>query len=277
MEGLTWNRAKGLGAWGASWLVAVACTSSSTSGTSNCSSPPACRNDPPPSASEIGQCEALASSATCGAVFQQYLDCASTQLKCTSAGLTDDAATTAAIGANCASPAAAYKRCAAGAACGQFDEACCTGGAQPCATGCCDPQTNRCLDAGMTCSMANTVCQGTTCASCGAPGEPCCGTTCPVSGCCDNPQQTLGAGTCVADGAACRSLPDAGGSLFCAQGSCSSCGTVSISCCPGNVCTAASALCSGGFCEHCGARYEPCCASNACSDPGGQCVNGTCT
>lgn len=258
-------------------LCAIAsCSGSGSGGRSSCASLPSCPNDPATPASETMQCETTLADASCGASFRQYLDCASAQLKCTSTGVIDGTATTAAIAANCGSQGAAYQSCLSGATCGQFDKPCCRGGGPACGAGCCDPQTQRCLNAGMTCSQTNTVCAGTSCVGCGAPGDPCCGTTCPVSGCCDNPEQVLGAGTCVAAGTACKSPPDGGGSLSCEQGYCSSCGTVSINCCPGDVCTEASTLCSGGFCEHCGLRYEPCCAGSACSESGTQCTNGTC-
>jgi hypothetical protein len=259
-------------ACGAAMAVALlACSSTGTGGGVSCMSKGLCTNDPPPTASEVSQCEALASNAKCGALFQSYLDCAYQQDKCTAAGVTDDAATQAAIQANCASQASAYRSCSGtvstGPMCGYTGEACCTTGTPCMSTNCCDPATNKCTGEGESCTAAGSVCSGNQCQACGAPGQPCCSTLnmaqpmpCPSGGCCNYSAAALG-GTCIAEGGQCDAPGPMSIETVCRMGSCITCGTTLSDCCAGNKCTDPMTYCmtSNGTCMSCGSPGEPAC------------------
>jgi hypothetical protein len=69
---------------------------------------------------------------------------------------------------------------------GQF---CCSAAPLCAGSGCCDPTSDKCIGNGGACEAANTVCNGGSCAACGANGQPCCnGGTCSGSlNCSGNP------------------------------------------------------------------------------------------
>jgi hypothetical protein len=245
-------------------VVALAC---SGSGSSSCSSKSRCVNDPPPTDSEVRQCESLANDGKCGALFRTYLACAFTQEKCTAAGVVDEAATRTAILANCATQVNAYQSCTSAAPrCGQAGQACCAD-ATPCLGGCCDPGTQTCVLALAACSGAGQHCSLGTCVVCGAPGQPCCGSLCVDGACCTSNTLTP-PGTCVAPGAMCPIEGDAGGggAACMANGVCQSCGARDANCCPGDVCLAPNTQCNVGYCTICGVRNAVCCAGDVCND-----------
>ncbi len=269
-------------------LGVLACSSSSSGTRASCTNKGSCPNSAAPTASEIARCQSLVGDPKCGASFQVYLDCAAAHEQCTAAGVTDDAATKAAIGANCAELAAAYQSCAGASlppppTCGFDGLACCTGGGPPCAsTACCDPATNKCQGPGSACTATNTVCVSNQCVACGAPGEPCCqifGTmqtnACPLGGCCYYAAGTA-AGACFAEGEKCETGSSA--ETVCRSGKCSTCGTTLDACCAGSKCTSPNTVCSASdaTCAPCGGSREPCCAGNLCPFTNTQCAGGMC-
>jgi len=237
----------------AALVVAAGCSSSDSGGI--CSSAGSCPNATPPTSSEVAQCNNLAGDAKCGGVFQMYFNCASAQERCTTQGVTDDAATKSAIEANCATEVAAYKSCTSGTTmsktCGFSGAACCTDGSPPCAsTNCCDPATNKCHGAGEACIADGTVCAAGQCTSCGAPGQPCCtiiGMTqpdgCPRGGCCDYAHGESG-GTCHPEGGQCDAPGPNTTETVCRNKSCITCGGFGGYCCADNKCTEAGTTCN---------------------------------
>lgn len=253
-------------------LGLIACSGSSSGTAPSCASKGSCPNSPAPSSSDVAQCQSFLADPKCGAAFETYFACAATQEKCTVAGITDDAATTAAIGAHCAGEASAYKACLGNTtptapACGFTGEACCTSGAPCASTACCDPGTGKCLGAGEACTTPSTVCSAGQCLACGAPAEPCCsilGMTqpngCPGGGCCNYAAGELG-GACIAEGGQCNVPGPTSAETVCHTGSCITCGSSFGSCCAGNKCTDANTACSpsNAMCMPCGGSGQPAC------------------
>jgi hypothetical protein len=239
-------------------LCALDCSSSSQGGTSSCATNGSCPNRAAPDPAEVMQCESALSDPKCGGAFQIYFDCAFRQEKCTTAGVTDDAATRAAIMANCSTEANAYRSCAGASTtttCGLTGLAYCTDGHPPCAsTNCCDPATNKCRGLGEACTGAGTVCAANQCAACGAPGQPCChieGTNpnpCPSGGCCNYSAGQQG-GSCIAEGGQCDAPGPNTTEKVCRSGSCITCGGSFGYCCAGAKCMGANMTCTSGMCR----------------------------
>ena len=83
---------------GCLFALIVACSTSSTGapvGGVDCSNPPRCANDPAPSQNAVDECQKLASD-PCAAKYSAQNTCITNNIKCTSAGKSDNAATNAA-------------------------------------------------------------------------------------------------------------------------------------------------------------------------------------
>jgi hypothetical protein len=288
----------------------IACSGSSGGGVS-CSNLDPCPKDPPLSQSEIAQCQSLVSH--CPA-YQAYLNCAVVQIKCTSGGTLDNAASSAAVQANCTSQASGASGCAvsvgfdAGTNCGYAGGSCCATGTA-CQDGCCDPSAKQCVVNGEQCAGGASVCSNGSCQACGGAGQPCCSDRCNGGACCDISSATP---TCVAAGALCAPLgtrmevctstgscESCGGdlepccpgklcpssstslSLYCdSTNTCSTCGDDGESCCPGSTCPASTAgftlTCNpSNQCAVCGGDGEPCCPGNTCSQTSTVCSTTT--